>query len=253
MKKKITRMLAGVSFGMLLLVALVWLLSKTLGNMHYPALYAGRTIDDWERQLYTRDAGASNAAFAVVNSQLVPKFVDTMFNDTNDSPTRLSLINMLNCLPGVLIFYYTADVRRADAAQRLGALGPAARSAVPDLIKAVKGKDPAIRASAISALGKIHSEPETVIPLLIQYLDDDNLDVAAANALAEFGSLAKPAVPKLLPLLHVKDDDDQAAARAALKKIDPVAAAQAENDLRKEMSDRASTNRTNAPATTGAK
>jgi hypothetical protein len=40
--------------------------------------------------------------------------------------------------------------------------------------------------------------------------------------------LAKPAVPKLLPLLHAKDDDDRAAAKAALKKLDPIAAAKAE-------------------------
>jgi hypothetical protein len=42
-----------------------------------------------------------------------------------------------------------------------------------------------------------------------------------------FGSLAREAFPKILPLLKTKDDDDRTAARIALKKIDPAAAAQA--------------------------
>jgi HEAT repeat protein len=173
-----------------------------------------------------------------------------MFHDTNDSKLRLSVIETLNGLPGVQVYFTEADGRRFDAAGCLGKIGPAAKAAVPDLIKALKGKDAAIRVAAISALGKIRSEPETVVPLLIQYLDDENLDVSAAKALGEFGSLAKPAIPKLLPLLRAKDDDDQAAATEALKKIDPVAAAQAENDLRKEMLENSSTNR---PISTGAK
>jgi hypothetical protein len=228
MIKKLIRILAGVIIGVVILTAVVWLFSKTLGNTHYPTLYAGNTIDYWRQQLYGHDAGASNAAMAVISSQIIPQLVDTMFHDTNDSPARLSLINVLNGLPGVqYIQYNTAGVRRAEAAQALGDLGPAAKSALPDLIKALKGTDTAIRAAAISSLGEIHSEPDTVIPLLIPYLEDDNLDVAAANALAEFGSLAKSAVPKLLPLLHASDDDDQAAAQQALLKIDPEAAIKA--------------------------
>ena len=61
---------------MVILTVVIWLLSETLGNAHYPTLYAGRTIDDWQRQLYGHDAGASNAAFAVVNSQIIPRLVE---------------------------------------------------------------------------------------------------------------------------------------------------------------------------------
>lgn len=232
MKKKAIRILIGVFVGMVMLTAVTWLLSKTLGNAHYSTLYAGKTFDYWRQQLYGRDVGASNAAFAVVNSQLIPQFVDTMFHDTNDSSVKLSLIKILNGLPGVQIDYIEADARRARAVESLGALGPAAKSALPDLIKVMKENNLVISVAAISSLGKIHSEPETVIPFLIPYLEDDNLDVAAAGALAEFGDLAKPAVPKLLPLLNAKDDDDQAAAREALLKIDPEAAAKAGVDTK---------------------
>ena len=102
-------------------------------------------------------------------------------------------------------------------------MGPAAKSAVPALVQALKGKDTIVRGAAISALGKIHSDPEFVIPLLIGYLDDEGLNDEAALALANYGSLAKVAVPKIIPLLHAPDKDAQAAAAEALKKIDPEA------------------------------
>ena len=226
MKDRIVRIAVGVLAGMVILTAVIWLLSHTLGN-DFPPLYAGHTVGDWQEQLCRHGVGASNAAFAVINSQVIPRLVDTMFHDTEDSSVRLSLIKMLNDLPGVQISYVEADCRRAYAARYFGDLGPAAKGAIPDLINALKGKDAAIRGPAISSLGGIHSEPETVIPLLIPCLDDDNLDVPAAKALAEYGSLAKSAVPKLLPLLHGKDNDDRLAARAALLRIDPDAAAKA--------------------------
>ena len=71
---------------------------------------------------------------------------------------------------------------------------------------------------------KIHSDPDVVIPLLIGYLDDDRLDSEAATALGNFGSLAKAAIPKIVPLLKARDNDDRLVAQDALKKIDSEAA-----------------------------
>ena len=112
---------------------------------------------------------------------------------------------------------------------RLAGLGPAAKSTIPLLLqmaapdRGVMG----VREPAIAALGRIHCESEKVIPVLISYLDDDAVNDEAATALGNFGSLAKGAVPKLIPMLKVKDNDAQKAARQALKKIDPQAAAKA--------------------------
>jgi HEAT repeat protein len=249
MKKRIKRILIGVLIGLVILVGVVWLLSKTLGD-NYQTLYAGRSIAYWQQQLNSHDAGASNQAIAVVNAQVIPQIVDQMFHDTNDSKLRLSVIDTLNGLPGVQVYFTVADGRRCGAAGCLGEIGPAAKAAVPALIEALKGKDSVLHESAIQALGKIHSDPDVVIPLLVTYLDDDSLNDEAAAALGNFGSLAKGAIPKIMPLLHAKDKDAQAAAKEALKKIDPVAAAQAENDLLKEMLENSSTN---SPNSTGAK
>jgi HEAT repeat protein len=86
------------------------------------------------------------------------------------------------------------------------------------LIEALKGKDSELHESAIKALRKIHSDPDVVIPLLVTYLDDENINDEAATALGNFGSLAKGAIPKIVPLLRAPDDDAQAAAREALEK-----------------------------------
>jgi HEAT repeat protein len=227
MKKSVTNILLGVLTAAVIFVAVIFVLSKSLGNMQIPPMYGGKPMEYWQQQLYGRDAAASNTAFAVISAQVFPQLEDAMFHDTHDSALRVWAVNALNNLPGVQIDYTEADARRAAAAASLGDFGPAAKSAVPELIKALKGGDALVRVSVVTALGKIHANPETVIPLLIPYLEDDGLDVAAAYALAEYGNLAKAAVPKLLPLLNAKDDDDQAAAKAALLKIDPEAAAKA--------------------------
>jgi hypothetical protein len=221
-KNSIKRVALGVAVGVGLMVGVVWVLSRTLGNTAQ-YLYAGKPIQYWQAQLNGHDADASNEAFAMVNGQVIPELTQQMFHDTNDSRLRLFLVETLNGLPGVEIHYFEAGSRRAYAAQNIGELGPPARAAVPRLIEALKGKDTVVHEAAVAALGKIHSDPEVVIPLLIGYLDDDSINDEAALALAGYGSLAKAAVPKIIPLLHAPDKDAQAAGKEALRKIDPEA------------------------------
>jgi HEAT repeat protein len=222
-KKRLLRVAAGVLIGVLILTGAIWLLSKTLGNIH-KTLYAGRDWRYWQEQLNSRDAGASNTAYAVVNDQIVPQLIDAMFHDTNDSEIRMRAIGVLNGIPGIQIAYIDALGRRCGAADGLGQLGPAAKAAVPSLIQALKGTD-GVHEAAIRALGNIHSSPEVVIPLLIPYLTNDGLNDKAAIALGKYGSLAKEAFPKIVPLLKARDKDDRYAALVALKQIDPEAAA----------------------------
>jgi hypothetical protein len=224
-KRRLRRIAVGVLVGLLILTGVIWLLGKTLGNSR-ETLYAGQALSYWEQQLDGRDAGASNKAYAVVNAQIVPQLIDTMFHDTNDSKIRLAAIGVLNGIPGIQITYTDALGRRSGAAGGLGELGPAAKAAVPSLIQALKGSY-GLHEAAIRALGNIHSAPDVVIPLLIPYLTEDGLNDEAATALGNYGSLAKEAFPKIVPLLKARDKDVRFAARSALKKIDPEAAARA--------------------------
>ena len=224
-KRRALRIFFGVVVGILILVGVIWLLSRTLGN--HATLYVGKSMEDWMQQLDSHDAGASNQAYEALNTQIIPRLVDQMFHDTNDSKIRLLLIETLNGIPGVQINFAKAETRRASAANYLGLFGSPAKAAVPSLIQALKGPDAGLHEPAIAALGKIHSNPDVVIPLLIPYLTNDDVNDEAASALGNYGSLAKEAFPKIVPLLQARDKDARAAARVALKQIDPEAAANA--------------------------
>jgi HEAT repeat protein len=171
----------------------------------------------------------SNDTRVVIQTVVIPDLTVTMFYDTHDSKLRSSLIDELNTLPGVNIYFIPAAGRRAQAAASLGTLGPQAQVALPDLIKALKGSDQAVRGAAAKALGEIRSQPETVIPILVAYVDDpqDEVPPAAVEALGNFGALSRPALPKLIPLLKKPDKDLQRALRIALRQIDPEEAAKA--------------------------
>lgn len=224
----------GVMIGIAVLVGGTWVLSRTLGNDR-TTLYHGETLEYWSVQVNARDVAASNQANTILNEEIIPQIMNRMFHDTNDSKIRITVIDALNDLTWIkYIAYFPAPVRRVKAAGDLGTFGPAAKAAVPALIKAVQSNDLAVHESAITSLGKIHCEPEVVIPFLTKYLDDDDLNDEAATALAEFGSLARPAVPKIIPLLHAADDDAQAAAADALQKIDPTAYTNAMNETSKK-------------------
>ena len=227
MIQRLRRVLLGVGIGVGLLVLAVWILVHTLGDRD--RLYRGKSVYDWAYQVNSPVPAVSNETRVVVQTMVIPDLAATMFNDMVDSKMRVVLIERLNMLPGVNLLYTPAEGRRAVAAASIGSFGPEAQIAIPDLIKALKGNDRAVRGAAAKALGDIHSQPETVIPLLIAYLDDpqDDVPAAAVEALGEFGALSRPALPKMIPLLKKQDKDLQHALRIALKQIDPEEAAKA--------------------------
>jgi HEAT repeat protein len=225
MIQRLRRVLLGVGIGMGVLVVTVWILIHTLGD--HDRLYRGKSIYDWASQINSPIPAVSNETRVVIQTTVIPDLTATMFNDTTDSKVRLVLIEQLNTLPGVNLLFTRADGRRAMAAASIGSFGPQAQAAIPDLIKALKGTDRAVRGAAAKALGDIHCQPEAIIPLLISHLDDPQDDVpeAAVEALGEFGALSRPALPKMAPLLKIPDKDLQHALRIALKQIDPEEAA----------------------------
>ena len=217
------RILLGVGIGMGLLVGSVLVLTQTLGE-HQP-LYQGQTYYYWLEQVRSSDSATSNHAVVVFQTVVIPQLTDQMLHDTDDSNLRLSLIDVLNGLPGITIYYAPAGSRRAGAVGELGQLGPLAKQALPQLVQALKGKDEAVRGPAARALGQIRSDPEKVIPVLMSCLDDpqDGVPEGAVAGLGCFGELARDALPKLRELAKVPDKDLQAEVSMALKKIAPDA------------------------------
>src|SRR5262249_48219681 len=112
----------------------------------------------------------------------------------------------------------TAKVRK-KAAESLGDLGPAAKSAVPDLVKAMKDTDPTVSWAAIDALGQIGPDAAAAVPALIEALKEASTRGAAVDALGQLGSKARDAVPALEKVLKGDDVSIRWATASALVRI----------------------------------
>jgi hypothetical protein len=124
----------------------------------------------------------------------------------------------------------TSTEVQCDTMEALGNIGPAAGNAVPILLMRTSSTNALVSASAIWQLGRIHAQPETVVPALIKILLDSNSKsrFCAACALADFGSDARSAVPLLIEYFNNEPDNSQKPYLAeGIKRIDPEAAAKA--------------------------
>jgi hypothetical protein len=99
--------------------------------------------------------------------------------------------------------------RHADIVQReiitavLASLGPAAKEAVPVLLRGLTDTDELVRNNSAYALGQVHADPKLVAPALIKCLHDpcSHVRAKAADSLATFGKDAQSALPALRELL----------------------------------------------------
>ena len=248
MLRHFLRLLIGVVAGFAILIAIVWVLSLTLGMRE--VLYQGEPLAYWQEACLSTNPVERSQAIALLNAQILPDLTNTMFHDWNDSKLRLRAIQFLNELPGIEIAYVAAPGRRGGAASALGDFGPPASAAVPALIEALNGSDPAVRRAAAIALGRIHSEPDIVIPMLVPYLNSPGLAEAAVLGLGGFGPVAKPAVPELLALFNNPDPDTQKAVWYTLQGIDPDAFAAAVLEFRSRQDEAANEARADAGAHT---
>lgn len=129
---------------------------------------------------------------------------------------------------------------RRSAAVALGVYGSNSISTIPPLLLTLTAEtNDSVRRSVIIALGEIHSRPDLTLLPLTKELSNTNSSIwaNAALSLGNFGDDAKSAMPALIDLYHREQSQMPEDApfkpqamkviRAALLKIDPVAAAQA--------------------------
>jgi HEAT repeat protein len=90
---------------------------------------------------------------------------------------------------------------RQDFILALAGIGP---PVVPQLVKGLSDKDPAIRATAAGALRDIGSGAIDAVPALVRSLDDPDIEVRAlaCEALGVHGPAAREAVPHLVSLVR---------------------------------------------------
>ncbi|QNE74951.1 PBS lyase [Streptomyces finlayi] len=99
---------------------------------------------------------------------------------------------------------YRGEWLRTAALRALGAFGPAAHCAVPDLRALLRRPGTAVATEAAEALWAVDADADTVLPVLVEGLWADQVHDrrAAASALGGLGERAAPAVPKLRALLR---------------------------------------------------
>jgi hypothetical protein len=237
-------------------------------SAHQPA-YEGKALNAWIDQLQKSPDGArreeAEAAIRHIGTNALPTLLGMV--RTKDSAFKKKLLALANRQTFIKLPLKPAEYYRAKATYGFGALGPAARPAIPALIELLHDNDREVRAYAAQclsllgpeardaiptlirvlneegngygpvllnsmlALGAIHSEPEVVVPLLLEYINggrnDWNYCAPAMDALGRYREKAKVAVPAILPFLNDPDESHRSSADAALCAIDPQAAAQA--------------------------
>jgi HEAT repeat protein len=104
---------------------------------------------------------------------------------------------------------------RFESIRTLGTFGPAARSALPDLLRAAKDPSDPDRAWLLESLGKIAPRCEEVVVLAREGLRDDSPGVRS-NAVAALGFMGKAALPDLL---RAAKDEDPGVRQAALRAL----------------------------------
>src|SRR5262249_9020657 len=108
------------------------------------------------------------------------------------------------------------------AAEALGKLGSPAVTALTSALKD-KGNDVSVRTKAAEGLGHIGPAAGSAVPVLITALKDKDVRTEAATALGSIGPAAKAAIPDLTEATTKKNKDKtfKKAASEALKKIQP--------------------------------
>jgi HEAT repeat protein len=131
-------------------------------------------------------------------------------------------------VPALLAALKQAESRaRAEAADELGAIGPAAGAATPALRTALKDPEALVRVSAAQALARIDAGDPAPVPLLADLLKDNAVKArkAAAYALGNLGADARDAVPALVQTLKDADPAVRWSAAESLGQVGAPAAA----------------------------
>jgi len=167
-------------------------------------------LDDFDGSGSPKEAVAKDA-IRQMGSQALPALVDLL--GRTDVPFKKRLASWLERQSLVQIRFTWAETRRVQAARAIVVIGPAAKTAVPDLSRLL-AKD-ATRGAAVIALSAIGPE---VVSAMTNLFSHPNVRVRRAavevvGAAAQNGAMATPA------LLRVLRDSSQSARGSAARAL----------------------------------
>jgi HEAT repeat protein len=93
---------------------------------------------------------------------------------------------------------------RSTIARILAGMGSAAKAAVPALVRGLANTNAPERGDTLTALGRIHAQPDLVLPELLKVLQTPASPnhLTAAAALAAYGAEARSTVPVLVKMIR---------------------------------------------------
>ena len=187
------------------------------------------------RLIRARDSKLKLRLVALAQKQSFIKFHFMPAAERNVAASRafIALGETAKSAVPALVKMYDEDISadsQGAVADALAWIGPAAKPAIPLLLRTATNSNAKVRANSLWALGEIHAEPQSSVPALIFALSDsdDWVRLSAAHALGMFGSDAQAAVPALTEMTRALGGFTSAAsvgiqtrleARNALKKI----------------------------------
>lgn len=190
--------------------------------------YQGRRLSEWLPELDNWDSEPDLPAMIAIRqmgSSALPTLLKMIKHE--DSPFKRKMADLAGRQSFIRFSFQTADTLHHRAAIGIYALGPEAKSAVPDLIALVTNQSPPIsRLAPVFALSGIGPEAKEAVPFLLDNLKDEDyemLHALSAYALGKIGGDARMAIPSLIPLLEDTDDLVRLGAVFALTRINPDA------------------------------
>jgi HEAT repeat protein len=114
-------------------------------------------------------------------------------------------------------------ILRRDAATVLGALGPDAKEAVPDLVGLLKDREAEVRAAGAGAVGAIGKGAAEALPLLLDLLQDQRDFATQRQAFVALRRIGSADVPGLLQKLREINGKGRWATPFVLKQFGPKA------------------------------
>jgi len=193
-----------------------------------PPIFRTKFVHDWlsgEREEF--HVKAAKYGFEILGPTAAPSIPDLvrMALDSNHPERAARAVAVLKgigaeAVPALLRM--AADpkaINRFQIFEVLGGMGTNAATAVPVLVELIKSQDIDAANAAMKTLDTLRLSPETVVPALAAYVDHPKLHFLAISSLADYGTEASPAVPRLVQCLTNIDSDIAITAARALARI----------------------------------